>query len=263
MSLLLPDTETPFDADEALIAVARESLAAGNRVRSERVCYYRTPKRTTTGARHKQAGWIGWGDTQQSVKISKIARGYLPLMNGTEYRYGFIEAKHRDTDPDGPYEKWGPWGVILSQRGGMAEFPTDQILTYHWYDAERLRQSLNGSLPPNVPVKNGQVLWPQIAGENLVIFSCPECTDWRHLQAVHLARHLRVWHDYDQADIMAFGQQYGVDFSAELNRQGGVLQTLTFEAPPEEEVEEGAPGFTFEVARPERRGPGRPRKEQD
>lgn len=262
MPLLDGVVDPEYAADEALIAVARESLMAGNRVRSERVCYYRTPQRRPDGGRHVQAGWIGWGDTQQNVKISKIARGYLPLMNGNEYRYGFIEAKRRDEDPDGPFEKWGPWGVILSQRGGMAEFPKDQILTYHWYDAERLRQSLNGSLPPNIPVKSGQVLWPQLTGENLVIFSCPECSDWRHLEAVFLARHLRIWHSYDQADIMAFGAQYGVDFAAELNREGKVMRSVTFEAPPaeEEDTEEVGGGFTFEVASP-KRGPGRPRKE--
>jgi hypothetical protein len=249
-----------FDADEALISVARESLAAGNRIRSERVCYYRTPQRTPDGARHKQAGWIGWGDTQQGVKISKIARGYLPLMNGNQYKYGFIEAKHRDNDPDGPYELYnGPWGVILSQPGGMAEFPVSQILAYHWYDAERLRVDLGGTLPPTVKTKNGMVLWPQLADQNLVIFSCPECTDWRHIQAVFLARHLRIWHDYDQSDILAFGQQYGVDFSAELNRDGGVVKTMTFEAPPEDDADDDdTPGFTFEVARP-----GRPRKSKE
>lgn len=258
MSLLLPET-AEFNADEALISVAREALAAGNRIRSERVCFYRTPQRTPDGSRHKQAGWIGWGDTQQGIKLTKIARGYLPLMDGSEYRYGFIEAKHDERAPDGPFEKWGPWGVILSQPGGMSEFPKDQILTFHWYDAERLRQSLNGSLPPNVPVKDGMVLWPQLSGENLVIFSCPECTDWRHLEAVFLARHLRIWHDYDQADILAFGQQYGVDFSAELNRNGRVMKAVTFEAAPEEEAApDEAPGFSFEVARPKL---GRPRKE--
>jgi hypothetical protein len=266
MSLLLPNAVDPeFAADEALIAVARETLTAGNRIRSERVCYYRTPQRRPDGGRHAQAGWIGWGDTQQSAKISKIARGYLPLMSGNQYRYGFIEAKRRDEDDDGPFELWGPWGVILSQRGGMAEFPVDQILTYHWYDAERLRQSLNGSIPPNIPVRNGMVLWPQLAGENLKIFSCPECNDWRHLEAVFLARHLRIWHSYDQADIMAFGAQHGVDFAAELNANGRVLKSVTFESADEapDEAEAATPGFSFEVAQPERRGPGRPRKQQE
>lgn len=258
MSMLLDATE--FDADEALIAVARDSLSAGNRIRSERVIYYRTPQRKPDGTRHMQAGWIGWGDSQQSARMSKIARGYLPLMSDNKPRYGNIEAKPKDDSPDGAFEQWGPWGVILSQPGGMDEFPKDQILTFHWYDAERLRFSLQGSLPPNIKVRNGQVLWPQLSGEKLVIFSCPECSDWRHLQAVFLARHLRIWHDYDQADILAFGQQYGVDFSAELNRNGGVLRKMEFEAVAEDEPAEDEPvGFEFEVARPQR-GPGRPRK---
>lgn len=259
MSLLLQEAETGFNNDEALIAVARETLRAGNQIVSERVCYYRTPQRTPDGRRHVQAGWILMSDTNQHAKLSMMARGYLPLMNGTTYRYGFVGAKRRENDPDGPFELWGPWGVILSQKGGMAEFPKDQILAYHWYDEERLRFSLNGSLPPIIPTRDGMVLWPQLTGQNLVIFACPECTDWRSLEAVFLARHLRVWHSYDQADILAFGQQYGVDFSAELNREGRVLRTLAFEAPPDEdEAEDDIPGgFTFEVARPQR---GRPRK---
>lgn len=254
MSVLVPDAVDPsFVADEALIAVARETLSAGNRVRSERVCYYRTPQRTADGRRHHQAGWICWGDTQQGAQIQKLARGYLPLKDGREYRYGFIEAKKREEDPDGPFELWGPWGPILSKPGGMDEFPKSQILAYHWYDAERMRASLNGSLPPNVPVRDGMVLWKQLSGERLTIFSCPECTDWRHLEAVFLARHLRIWHDYDQADILAFGQQYGVDFAAEFHNQGRVLRSVTFEAPPEPELDhDEPPPFEFEVARPRR-----------
>lgn len=258
----VPYADTTTGADEAMIEVAREALRSGNRIRSERVCYYRLPQRTPDGGRHKQAGWICWGDTQQSAKISKMARGILPLMNGQQYRYGFIGTKARDDDPDGPFELWGPWGVILSQPGGMAEFPTDQILTYHWYDAERLRQALQGSLPPNIKVKDGKVLWPQLAGESIRIFFCPECSDWRHREAVVLARHLRIWHDYTQADILAFGAQYGVDFSAELSRLNKVTQAFDFETPPEDEVipEDDTAGFSLEIARPQR-GPGRPRKE--
>ncbi len=261
MSMML---DAPFDADEALIQVARDSMQAGTRIQSERVIFYRTPQRTPDGTRHRQAGWIGWGDSQQSARMSKMARGYLPLMNGQNPRYGNIGTKRREDDPDGPFETWGPWGVILSQPGGMEEFPKDQILTFHWYDAERLRQSLKGSIPPNIKVRNGMVLWPQLAGENLKIFSCPECTDWRHLQAVFLARHLRIWHDYDQADILAFGQQHGVDFSSELGTDKSVLRAVTFDAMPEDDAADDEiemPGFTFEVASP-KRGAGRPRKEQ-
>lgn len=245
--------------DEALISAARSAFAE-SRQRSERVCFYRTPQRMVDGQKHKQAGWIGWGDTQQGIKLGKIMRGYIPME-----KYGFIQAKRREDDPDGPFETYGPWGVILSQPGGPAEFPKDQILTYHWYDADRLRQSLNGQIPPTLKTHHTEagemVLWPQLKGAELRIFSCPECSDWRSLEAVFLARHLRIWHDYDRADIIAFGQQFGVDFSAELNREGRVIKSMSFDASadyePEAEAEDEI-GFSLEVARPAR---GRPRKE--
>lgn len=241
--------------DEALIAAARASFT-DSRQRSERVCFYRTPQRTPDGAHHKQAGWIGWGDTQQGIKLGKIARGYIPME-----QYGFIQAKRRDDDPDGPFETYGPWGVILSQRDGVLEFPKEQILAFHWYDADRLRQSLNGQIPSTLKVRDGMVQWPQLKGEQLRIFACPECGDWRALEAVFLARHLRIWHDYGQADILAFGQQYGVDFSAEMNRDGRVIRAFNFEAGQDDEPavdEDDGLGFSLEVARPTR---GRPRKE--
>lgn len=244
--------------DEALISAARSAFTE-SRQRSERVCFYRTPQKMVDGQKHKQAGWIGWGDTQQGIKLGKIMRGYIPMD-----RYGFIQSKRREEDPDGPFETYGPWGVILSQTGGPAEFPKDQILTFHWYDADRLRQSLNGQIPPTLKVRDNMVLWPQLKGENLRVFSCPECSDWRSLEAVFLARHLRIWHDYDRADIIAFGTQFGVDFSAELNREGRVIKSMSFVATDDyeaeaEEADDGS-GFSLEMARPTR-GPGRPRKE--
>ncbi len=246
------------DADEALISAAR-SMFQQNRQRSERVCFYRTPQRRPDGSPHHQAGWIGWGDTQDSVKLGKIMRGYIPLE-----QYGYIRTKRRDDDADGPYEVYGPWGVIISQASGVLEFPLDQILTFHWYDANRLRMSLNGQIPPTLRVKDGMVLWPQLRGVELRIFACPECGDWRTLEAVQLARHLRIWHDYDRADIIAFGEQYGVDFVMDINRGGRVLKKYAFEDEPfvGEAADEDSEdiGFNLEVARPQR-GPGRPRKQ--
>lgn len=249
--------------DEALISAARQ-MFQGNRRRSERVCYYRTPQHKPDGGVHLQAGWITWGDTQDSIRMGKILRGYLPLD-----RYGYIRAKVREEDPDGPFEIYGHWGPLLAHPDGVREFPASQILAYHWYDANRLRTSLRGNIPPTLRTKRMQdgremVLWPQLAGEALRIFACPECTDWRSLEAVFLARHLRVWHDYDRADIIAFGQQYGIDFATEINREGRVIRTFAFEDAEEDlgpAPGDDLAGFELEVARPERRGPGRPRKE--
>ena len=248
-------------ADEQMIAAARKMME-GNRARSERVCYYRTPQLTPDGSKHAQAGWIMTGDTQQSIKTANIARGYMPLE-----QYGYVGATDpevpEDTTPLRNFSRYGKWGQLLSTQEGLREFPKDQILAYHWYNADRLRRSLNGNLPPTLKVKNGMVLWPQLAGQELKIFACPECTDWPTLQAIFLGRHLRVWHDYSQADLIDFGKQYGIDFAAELAREGQVKRTLTFDAAAEDdtEVEEPELGFSLTVDRPERRGPGRPRKE--
>ena len=248
-----------LEADEALISAARQ-MFQGNRRRSERVCYYRTPQRRPDGGRHVQAGWITWGDTQDSIKLGKLSRGYVPME-----RYGFIRAKATDESPDGPFELYGHWGPLLAHPDGPGEFPKEQILAYHWYDADRMRTSLRGQIPPSLKTRGAMVLWPQLAGESLRIFACPECTDWRSLEAVFLARHLRIWHDYDRADIIAFGTQYGIDFATEINREGRVIKTFAFEDVPaedfESEQETELAGFTLDVARPERRGPGRPRKE--
>lgn len=242
-----------YEQDEALIASARR-MSQNSRQRSERVCFYRTPRVTVDGGRHAQAGWIGWGDTQESIQRGKIVRGYIPLE-----RYGYIEAKRRDNDPDGPFELYGPWGVLLAQPGGAAEFPIEQILTFHWYDADRLRQSLRGNIPPTMKVKDGLVLWPQLAGQNIRVFSCPECTDHRANEAIHIARHLRIWHDYDTASVIAFGKEFGIDFAKEMNRSGRVTRSLSFEAAEEDETAAVEPAaFDLEIARPR---VGRPRKD--
>lgn len=241
-------------ADEALISAARQ-MFQGNRRRSERVCYYRTPQQLPNGGAHRQAGWITWGDTQDSIKLGKIMRGYLPLE-----QYGYIRSKANDEAPDGPYETYGHWGPLLVNPQGVRELPASQILAYHWYDADRLRMSLHGNLPPTLRTAYGtdgreMVLWPQLVGTSLRVFACPECTDWRALEAVHLARHLRIHHDYDRADIIAFGTQYGIDFATEINREGRVIRTFAFEdgeedlGPAQDAVPEG---FDLEVARPAR-----------
>lgn len=246
MVMVAPGSAT----DEALIAAARQMTQAA-RTRSERVCYYRTPTHTTTGDPHKQPGWITWGDTQDSIKLGKIARGYIPLEN----QYGYIRSKRREDDPDGPYELYGHWGPLLANPAGVREMPASQILAYHWYDAQRLSRSLHNQIPPTLKVRDGMVLWPQLAGEELRIFACPECSDWRALEAVFLARHLRVWHDYDRADIIAFGQQYGIDFTTEINREGRVIRSFSFEDVEEDlgpVLEEEPAGFSLDVARPAR-----------
>lgn len=244
------------EADEALISAAQDIMNQGGKIRSERVCYYRTPKIRVDGQAHTQAGWIGWDQTQQNIQLQKIGRGYIPLR-----QYGFIEAKPKDEYPDGPYEMYGPWGQLLSNPEGVKELPADQIIAYFWYDENVLRNSLNGNIPPTLRVKNGLVMWPQLKGMNLKVYACPECGHIRFNEAIHLARHLRLWHDYDRADIIAFGKENGVDFSTQVIRGGKVFQGYSFEnVEPSEFIPESNdaddPGFALELAKPRGKSKG-------
>lgn len=237
--------------DEALIHVAQNMLRNQGGNRSERVCYYRTPQKTTTGSPHAQAGWIGWDQTQESIQLRKVMRGYLPLQ-----QYGLIDAEHEPYAAN--FERYGPWGQILCDPEGVKELPASQIIAYFWYDEGVLRDSLRGNIPPTLRVKDGMVLWPQLKGMNLRVYVCPECTNKRYNEPIHLARHLRNWHDYDRQDIIAFGREQGVDFSTEFVG-GGIKHHYAFD--DDEDGYEGAvkeeddDGFVMEAVAAPRRTP--------
>jgi hypothetical protein len=237
------------DADEALIGVAQGMMANNGRSRSERVIYYRTPEKRPDGGVHTQAGWIGWDQSQQGIQLNKILRGYIPMA-----KYGVIEAKRRDEYPDGPFEMYGPWGPLLMNAEGVKELPAEQIIAYFWFDEDQLRSSLNGNIPPTLKVSGGMVHWPQLKGKNLKVFVCPECTNQRYNEAIHLARHLRNWHDYDRQDIVSFGKEQGIDFAQEITRNGQKRTVYIFEDNddayiPESNDDDDA-GFTMELASP-------------
>ena len=239
------------ETDEALIQIAQGMMTNQGGNRSERVCYYRTPMKKPNGQRHEQGGWIGWDQTQESIQLRKVMRGYIPLQ-----QYGLVD---RERDPDGVFERYGPWGRLLTNPDGIKELPASQIIAYFWYDADVLRDSLQGSIPPTLKVKNGMVLWPQLKGMNLRVFVCPECTNKRYNEPIHLARHLRNWHDYDRQDIMAFGKEQGVDFATEFTEGGGIKRNYSFNDDEEEyvvaEEEEDDGGFMMEAVAPTRTAP--------
>lgn len=248
--------------DEALINIARNMATNNGGRRSERVMYYRSPMTQVDGSPYMQAGWICWGDTNDQAQLQKLRRGFVPME-----RYGLIEPKRKNDDADGAFEMYGHWGPILSQASGIHEFPKDQILAYHWYDEARLRASLRGNLPPTLTVQQGIVRWPQLQGESIKIYVCPECANQRYNVAVHLARHLRVWHDYDRQDVIAFCQENNIDLNDHVSGQGRVVKDFIFEDVPLRGDMEAAQasvedvGFSVEVTAP-RRGPGRPRKDE-
>lgn len=209
---LLLDSVPP----EALMEIAENML--GNKRTDEAVIYYRKPL-MANGKPHSEAGWICWSDSQAGKQLDLWKKGWQPLN-----KYGEIRVKKSENQPDGPFDRYGPWGPILCHPDGPGEFPVDQILTFRWYDPERC------------PVPSAR--FPQLRewlaeGHEIDEYDCPECTLARYAKPVYLARHLRIAHNYERHEIIALGKEMNVDFSKELVRNGRVRRTYNLEDLPE------------------------------
>lgn len=201
---------------EALMGIA-EGMLSNKRI-EEDVIYYRKPEKTPDGKPHSEPGWITWSDSQAGKQLELWKKGWSPLN-----AYGSIRPKKRDDAPDGPYDLYGPWGPILAHPTGPREFPVEQILTYRWYDAERC---------PVPGVRFPQLRQWLAEGNEISEYGCPECNTAVYSKPIFLARHLRVSHSYDRAEIIALGRELGVDFSKELVRRGSGKITYDYEDAP-------------------------------
>lgn len=225
-------SSSPVIADVTnLQDLAGQLLTQGRR--SERVIYWRKPNKGL------EASWITTGGTNMERQLQFLQRGFVPLT-----QYGEVGFKRRADDPDGPFERYGQWGPILTHPQGPREFPVDQIVAYRWYD------------PAFCPVPG--VRFPQMVGVKIVEFDCPECNNARFHKATHLARHLRVTHGYDRAELVALGQELGLSFAKEIARGGTVERIYTIDEtdlPPVDAVEQGGlPDIEKITLAPRRRG---------
>jgi hypothetical protein len=183
-----PEMLSPMEAERRMRQVSRR--------RDEVVIYYRRP---ATGA---MPGWIIWGDSQDGKRSDYVYRGFTPLP-----QFGRLDF----SDP--AYAKYGVWGPILTHPDGPAQFPAQQVMTFRWYSEEGLRASCDGRDPPRVK-------FPQLKGQVITEFACPECSSTSFLRPVGLARHLRNHHEYDRAEVIALGRELGVDFTHEVMGKG-------------------------------------------
>lgn len=178
----------------------------------DQIIYYRKPDKGL------EANWITWGDSLSGSKYRDYGkRGFTPLE-----KYGTINNVQRDlrafgskTSPIAP--EYNPeisenvrgryiWEQILSHPDGPAEFPIDQVITYRWYR------------PENCPVPDAY--FPQLKGLKIKEYRCPERCGRQPFVDVDgiggvtsLANHLRISHEWDRTNIMAYGDRVGIDFN--------------------------------------------------
>ena len=194
--------------------------------RNEAVIYYRRPEGGSCSR------FILWGDSQPGKRSDMMMRGFFPLE-----QYGRIWAE------DPKFAQYGAWGPILTHLAGPAEFPAPQVLSYRWYTEEGLRASLNGNLIPGLR-------FPQLEqyladGGKIVEYPCADCGTLPFLKPVYLARHLRNSHNWDRADILAWGAAVGMDLSKEFSPR--IREVQVFGMPVAEPEPQVGPAIDVET----------------
>ncbi len=175
---------------------------------SERCMYYRKPPKGV------EAGWIVVQGTNAERQAGLFMKGFVPLQ-----QYGFVnpqsvEAPDPEADNAPAYRTWAP---ILLKPGGPEEFPVSQLIEMRWYDARYC------------PVPG--VRFPQLEGASLTKFWCPECETIYYHKAIHLARHLRSSHEWDRAEIGAYGQEAGINFAKEASEGRAAVEAFEYSMP--------------------------------
>ena len=211
-----------------------QTTSGVGRGQGDEVIYYKKPRLTQDGEPANQAGWITWGDSFSGTKARDYGiRGFTPLRE-----FGKIndEDRRQDLLRQAKKEHWRPlqfqaewlWGLILRHPNGPAQFPLDQITTLRWYDRRYC------------PVKDisPKELFPQLRGHDIKNRKCPHCqrtfaeVDGRGA-ATPLGNHLRIVHDYDMQNVLAYGDKIGVDFTGVEFVEGDDLEEFDFGADDE------------------------------
>lgn len=219
-------------ADEAAVSEQHVKLAkmlgngqARGKI-SERAMYYRKPPKGN------EAGWIVVNGTNPERQQGLFSKGCVPLQ-----QYGFVDPQSVEHE-DPSYRQWAQ---ILRAPGGPEEFPVEQLIAFRWYD------------PEVCPVPG--VRFPQLDGVAIQRVWCPECETVYFHKPNHLARHLRVMHDYDRAEIIAVGQELGISFAKEMTNGRRGVEEIVYDAgeAAHDDDEAPAPVVAFDEARPKAR----------
>ncbi|HXI96670.1 MAG TPA: hypothetical protein VNG04_11120 [Candidatus Acidoferrum sp.] len=226
------------EPNETLMSIARD-MVGGRQRASMKVIYARRPyKDANSGKPIAMAGWITWidDDTLTGALWQKVALGWQPLK-----QFGYLGSAQ------GAPDERGPWQKILEHKDGPAQFPTDQLIEFGWYDPER------------VPVQG--VRFPQLRGMKIPLYPCPECSDRDFVKPIHLARHCRNAHSYDRKDIQDLATQLGIDLVREMYGAREKLRVYDY-SEPDAEVDEPEIPSEYEIERAPilPRGDGRDRQ---
>ena len=181
----------------------------------DKAMYFRRPQTTV-----QRKGWIV--TASRTHRDTYELMGFEPLM-----KYGVLP----NDDPElrneegKPVPLRSPWYPILTHPDGPKEFPVAQVMTFRWY------------VPEECP--NPKAKFPQLQGHKVTHYPCPECERPAFIAIdglggiEHLARHLRIVHDWDRPSLMKYGEKVGLDFDVVY---GDLKKTYDFSLESEVEV---------------------------
>ena len=200
------------------------------------------PGRGKHGYYRNARGWIVVASTTPSNRSGTEYKGgrFLPqygeFVNGTQGGGANIP-DDRGVLFNSAHEQWR----ILFQRGGAAEFPVDQLVSFGWH------------LRP--PYK--EVTFPQMAGTPVFDLPCPECDrvfsslverQVAQLLRQHLTSKVDEAHSYTPADLKELGTEWAIKFDTARTRASvvkPVVQSIEPEpAAPELSFNEEVPRLT-------------------
>lgn len=182
------------------------------------------------------SGWIIMAATSPSNRRDSEYKGFRFLPQYGEFANGSAQPRAKAQERDARGNPWNPalepWRLIF-QLDGAKEFPTEQIIAYHWHIRPPYRE----------------VSFPQLAGIEITNYGCPECekglfssvnpAEAAQMLRTHLTSGIDAQHKYTPVDLTSLGKEWGIDFdSARMGRR-----TVTFEQ-PEEVVAREIPNLT-------------------
>ena len=156
-------------------------------------------------------GWVVVASTTPSNRNDYEYKGFTYLPKYGDFKNGTNEGRAKQLERDDRGMPWNPavepWRLIF-QRGGVEEFPVEQVIAFGWHI--------------NPPYR--EIVFPQLEGVDVTTQFCPECkkgvfasTDPR-LAAESLRTHLTAGvnsrHSYTPTDMRELGKEMKIDFDS-------------------------------------------------
>lgn len=168
-------------------------------------------------------GWITIAPAHPLEMAKRAEHGQVFLK-----KYGVFQYDPFETDANG--QRWNvrkePYRMLF-QKGGVVEFPLDQIFAHRWH----LR-------PPYQ-----EATFPQLEGVYWEVYECPDCEKAVFTSLVkdaapqEMISHLRLGHGWSRAEVAEYAREVGISFRRTRQTHTPAVLEIPRDAPEPERDE--------------------------